>query len=612
MSEHKYDNEVGPYNAYGRCLELLSRNVAPSEGVHLDLACGLGPIATHVVASHGVHYVGVDFDSESVERLRGRGFEAHQLDLNAADVGDSLRTVLDGRPLASISMLDGLEHLVAGDNVLRAISSLLAEHRTVCILSVPNVTHVDVAVKALLGEWTYTASGLLDETHYRLFSGRSLEETLRGCGLARIDEADVVLAESDQHFPADHGALSASTPIGSYLRNLRGSVEPHGLTNQFVWAVTPAPERPVPAPEEDAPFLSVLMRTQGRRTHELREVLLCLSAQSFTDFEVVLTAHKVDVEQQIAVERIIADQPADLRGRIRLLLLDTGGRAAPLNHSLRHARGSYCVILDDDDLVLEHWAATFHAHAAAAPGRIVRSLAVAQETVRAEVQGLGVTRAVGPPEARFATEFSLLQHLTANQSPAHTWAFPRSMHRDFAMEFDESMSTTEDWEFLLRAVSLVGVTNVPLVTAIYHWWGNQGSSRTSHPFAEWRQNHSEVERRMDSAPFLLPTGETRDLRERLMRLAELEGSHRHSSGPQTPPDLERRLHERNLELARVRKMLDKHRKRNKILQRRVKKLQAQAGGGSKGSRQAAVVAAPAGAEPSALRKAARRVKRGLA
>ncbi len=62
-----------------------------------------------------------------------------------------LRTVLAGRPLASVSILDGLEHLVEGHHVLAAISNLIAEHRALCVLSVPNVTHLDVGIKALLG-----------------------------------------------------------------------------------------------------------------------------------------------------------------------------------------------------------------------------------------------------------------------------------------------------------------------------------------------------------------------------------------------------------------------------------------------------------------------------
>lgn len=636
MSGHKYDNAVGPYNAYGHCLELLSRTTSPSTGVHLDLACGLGPIAEPLIASHGIQYVGVDYDADTVRILEERGFEAYTADLNSPQVEDDLRRILAGRPLASVSMLDGLEHLVDGQHVLEAISALLAEHRALCVLSVPNVTHLDVATKALLGQWEYTETGLLDRTHYHLFSATSLEDALRSAGLVRVDAYDVVMAESDQHFPPDHGALSRATPLGQYLRSLRESVDAHGQTNQFVWAVAPAPTRPErPAPEEDAPFLSVIMRTQGRRDQELREVLLSLAAQSSTNFELLLVAHRVTVDQQMQVERVIEDQPAEFRARIRLMLLDTGGRAAPLNHAMRRARGRYIVVLDDDDIVLEDWVGTFEGHENVQPGRILRVQAAVHEVTRVQVRGLTAVRGTASPDTPYDPDFSLAVHLATNHSPINTWAFPRTLHRDFGMEFDESMSTTEDWEFLIRGAEVVGVLDIPAVLAMYHWWTSHESSRTQHHQDEWLQNHTEVQRRLDRKPLLLPAAETRLLRTKLLRLGEVE--HR-------LVDAERRLGEALRDNGRLSAqfdslqvdafdLLDKLRKeqgRSAVLRSRIKRLrEAKGRGGSKSGAKAASGSGAKGGgksggrgpdstpapdlqtDDSSLRRAARGVKRRL-
>jgi hypothetical protein len=638
VTGHKYDNAVGPYNAYGHCLELLERHVAPSDGVHLDLACGLGPIAEPVHASHGVHYVGVDFDTATVETLRERGFEAHALDLNSPDVEQDLRRVLDGRRLASISMLDGLEHLVDGQHVLAAISALLAEHRTLGVLSVPNVTHIDVGVKTLLGRWDYTETGLLDRTHYRLFSATSLETALKEAGLARVDAYDVVMAESDQHFPPDHGALSRATPLGHYLRSLRESIDSYGYTNQFVWTVAPSAAVPprVPVPEEQ-PFLSVVMRTQGRRDQELREALLSLAAQSSTDFELLLIAHRVTTDQQVQVERLIEDQPPEFRDRIRLLLLDTGRRAAPLNHALRHARGRYLVILDDDDVVLENWVDAFARHEHAQPGRILRVQAAVHDVARAEVRGLTGVRGVSSPRTPFSEKFSLTEHIATNQSPTHTWAFPATLHRDFGMLFDETMTTTEDWEFLIRGAEIVGVHDIPAVLAIYQWWVSHESSRTLHDEVEWRQNHTEVQRRLDRKPLLLPPAETRLLRARFQRLDELENVlEEHAELRAVIAGLQGRLDVVQGEGLDLLEQLRREQRRSATLRKRVHKLRAQlpeapAGGGKgttsgKGAngggrpgqqrgRQGGPQGERSGAAPtngSALRRAASGIKRRLA
>lgn len=622
MSGHKYDNEVGPYNAYGHCLELIGRHTSPSSGVHLDLACGLAPIAEPLIESHGIQYVGVDFDAATVEILRGRGFEAHVTDLNSPQVEEDLRTILAGRPLASVSMLDGLEHLVEGHHVLAAISTLLAEHRALCVLSVPNVTHLDVGIKTLLGRWEYTDTGLLDRTHYHLFSASSLEDDLRAAGLVKIDDHDVVMAESDQHFPPDHGALSRATPLGQYLRSLRDSIDPHGQTNQFVWAVAPAPAKPErPAPPEGGTFLSVIMRTQGRRDQELREALLTLAAQSSTDFELLLVAHRVTVEQQMQVERLIEDQPADFRSRIRLLLLDNGGRAAPLNHAMRHARGRYMVILDDDDIVLEDWVSAFERNEHVQPGRILRVLAAVHEVSREEVRGLTCVRGTDSPRTPFTRQFSLAEHIATNQSPTHTWAFPVTLNRDFGMVFDESMTTTEDWEFLIRGAAVVGVWDIPAVLAIYHWWTSHESSRTQHDEDEWRQNHTEVQRRLDRKPLLLPAAETRVLRTRLTRLGEVEHLLEHAL------DQNRQLTARFDALqGEALDLLAKFRKeqgRSAVLRKRIQRLRKRAErggqeparggqpGGERKPRAAQTRDEPGEPDDSRLRKMGRGVKRRL-
>ncbi len=172
-----------------------------------------------------------------------RKFEAHVAHLEAPDVEDTLRKILDGRRLASVTVLDGIEHLVDPRPTLLALSCLLGEHRAVGVLSVPNVTHLDVATKALLGDWEYTDTGLLDRTHRTFYSAASLELALRETGLRRVDEHNVEIAHSDQHFPRDHVALAEATELGTWLRGLRQQAEPHARTNQFVWAVSAAPQR---------------------------------------------------------------------------------------------------------------------------------------------------------------------------------------------------------------------------------------------------------------------------------------------------------------------------------------------------------------------------------
>ena len=525
---HKYNNEVQPDNKFGHTLDLLQRHLPPpgEESVHLDLACGFGHIAEPIIDMFGLHYVGIDINDTELDTLRGRGHEAHALDLTDPHVGDSLRKVLDGRRLASVTFLDGLEHLVDGSHVLAALGDLLAEHRAVAVTSVPNVTHLDVGLTTLLGRWDYTEAGLLDITHYQLYSDTSLRRAMRRAGLNVLDTHDVLLVRSDQHFPSDHVALSEATAFSSYLRSIRARAEPHGNVNQFVWALTPAPPLPGPAYVEprdrgDDVFLSVIMRTQGRRPQELREALLCLAAQSVQDFEVLVVAHKTQLAEQKSIEQIIAEQPPSLRERIRFERLDRGQRSAPINRGIELAQGRYVAIFDDDDLVMGDWVKEFADAEREHGGRLLRCVALRQDAAVDTVLGVPGIRSTSAPKALYNQSFSLTEHLVTNQSPPIGWVFPRSLVTDFGLSYDDSMTTTEDWEFLLQAAEIAGVTDIDRGTAIYRWWEKRESSRTAHAAGEWEQNQREIERRVDSRPFLLPAGETRALRVELSELRRL-------------------------------------------------------------------------------------------
>ncbi|SFR85403.1 Glycosyl transferase family 2 [Agromyces sp. CF514] len=514
MSRARYDTSFGVNTVHANVLRLVGRYADPSRpGLVLDLAAGYGAIAAEL-DREGIGYVGVDIESRSVETLRDQGVEAHTVDLSADDVLDSLRRILGSRRVAAITMLDGLEHLSPPHGMLDVIAELAREHNAIVVLSVPNVTHHDLGVKLAFGRWDYTPTGLLDETHVKFFSEAELTASLEAAGLHRVARDDFVLYRSDQHFPSDHPALSASTSLGKFLRRRRDAAEPNGSVNQFVWACVPGPvvERQAPAPEVPAPFVSVIVRTQGRRERELGEALTCLASQTSADFEVLIVAHDVNEGQRAIIDRVVDECPSDLRSRCRVIPVDGGNRARPLNVGFGAAVGEYVVVLDDDDLVFAHWIEVFGGLRRKHDGKLLRSRASVQESERLAVRDAPGTRGVGTHQTPHEREFSFVTHLYANQTPFMTVAFPRGVFHDLGERFDETLTTTEDWDYLLRAASLLGVADSPEITAVYRRWPREDSSATEHDADEWRLNMFEVFRKLDSQPVLLPAGETRAIR----------------------------------------------------------------------------------------------------
>ncbi|MGH9077171.1 MAG: methyltransferase domain-containing protein, partial [Acidimicrobiales bacterium] len=384
----RYRFEFKAGSTYERVVWLLQR-CGPPGGVVVDLGCGYGPLA-EPVRDLGFTYAGLDADPEAVADLAGRGFEAGKVALDAgADMAALVGRVTAGRPLAALCLLDVLEHLADGAATLASMRDAVAGHPgAVMLLSVPNVTHVDLAAKLLIGRWDVTPTGLLDETHISLYSESRLKALLGQVGWEEISTEDLIFPRSDQHFPPEAAALDPGSPLGALVHQVRGRL-PGATVNQFIGAYRPGPPAPAPAPALLDRFLTVVVRTQGRRRQLLPETLLSLVAQTSQDFDVVLCCHDTDPAARGQVEAAVAALPPDFASRVELVEVTGGGRGRPLNVAFARGRGRYLAVLDDDDVAFAHWVESFANAGAATPGRLLRAV----------VAGQAVEPTAGPPPA---------------------------------------------------------------------------------------------------------------------------------------------------------------------------------------------------------------------
>lgn len=518
---NNYDNAFEEDNVYGHALKLLVRHrtITAANAIHLDIGCGYGRIAERLCEKLGVHYVGCDADPAGLESLSARGFEGHRVHLGEEEKTlETLRECVAGRPLASISILDTLEHLPDTAAILGAIRRVAQKTNVLVVVSVPNVAHYDIGAKLLLGRWDVTDVGILDYTHMRTFSAKTIDRELCAAGLYPVDQLNTRRRIADQHFPADHSLLTESTELGGLLHSLRRSVDAeHADVLQLVRICSPGPsaaELPVTKAyvPENRPFLTALVRTQGRRLHTLGETLVCLNGQTDRDIEILVIGHRLEPNAVKLVERALADQPEAMRERTRLILVEDGNRTRPLNVGFAAARGRYISILDDDDIPMGHWVETFRAMDRRAPGRLLRAAGVRQSVVSVVVQGRDGLRAEGSPECCYPKIFDSLEHLRVNHSPPVCLAFPRGAFHDLGLHFDETLTTTEDWDYVMRVALLLGTESSTEHTSVYRWWEKGESSRTVHDQTEWQHNHAAIVRKMDSLPVLLPPGTTARLR----------------------------------------------------------------------------------------------------
>lgn len=264
-------------------------------------------------------------------------------------------------------------------------------------------------------------------------------------------------------------------------------------------------------------FLTVLLRTQGKRLETLKDSLLCLSAQTDRDFEVVVLEHNATPADGEGVKQILSRLEPEFASRVRLIEVNDGSRAKPLNLGVAAAEGRYLVAYDDDDLVFANWVEEFRRSAELSHGRLLRSLVAVQE-VRSEGWPLGSAgfRTSSWPAAEYSPKFSQTDHLKVNHSPFMSIAFPRSLFALYGLRFDEELAVCEDWDLILQGSLLCGVHDVPALTAIYRRWGQGVSSYTTHSSKDWRTSEQRVIDRVNSSVVLLGQGELGPLRDILI------------------------------------------------------------------------------------------------
>jgi hypothetical protein len=389
-------------------------------------------------------------------------------------------------------VLTGLEAAADPPALLAAAHALADGGRLVAV--VPNLHDPRLVRALLLGR----GDSQLPLGPIRPISADRLDRWAREIG--RAPEVDAPQAGSDASDPG--------RPLDAFLAAVGGDAgAPSGafLVRSYT-SGTHAEPATVPGP-----FLSVLLRTRGRRPDSLAEVLLCLGAQSHDDFEVLLLAHDVGGEQREVLDRTRADLPASAGDRVRLLDVSGGGRSRPLNVGVEAARGAYVAVLDDDDLVTAHWVEAFATGARRAPGRIVRSIAVEQDVERYVGRPPGF-RAAGWPRRRWDADFSLVSHIVDNHSPVHCYALPADVFTDLGLRFDESLPVLEDWDLLVRAAMLVGVVDTGEVTCVYRRWPAAETSFAEHAEATWPDRAWGVVAGWDRRPLLLPPNSASRLR----------------------------------------------------------------------------------------------------
>jgi SAM-dependent methyltransferase len=142
----------------------------------LELGCGTGGLGERYKKPHPeAEWVGVDVSREALTAAATRLDATFCVDLDAV----SLEEVGSGYDCVVIGNV--LEHLKYPERMLEELKAITTPEVTL-LLCVPNMSHISVLERLIMGDACYDDEGLMDRRHLRLYSCSSLFKMLMDCG----------------------------------------------------------------------------------------------------------------------------------------------------------------------------------------------------------------------------------------------------------------------------------------------------------------------------------------------------------------------------------------------------------------------------------------------
>lgn len=148
----------------------LLRMIPPTAQRIIEIGCSSGALAREFKKINPeCYYVGVEIDSNYAEMAKRYCDET--MVLNIDDANEEFFKAHSDKDCWVFG--DTLEHLKDPWRVIRNIASVIPDSGGIAAC-IPNAQHWSLIIKLMLGDFVYTDSGLLDRTHLRWFTRKTI------------------------------------------------------------------------------------------------------------------------------------------------------------------------------------------------------------------------------------------------------------------------------------------------------------------------------------------------------------------------------------------------------------------------------------------------------
>lgn len=202
---------------------LLLRAVGENRKV-LEIGCASGT-QSRAMKERGCRITGIEIDADAASEAAAYCERVIVADLESLDFDEALGT----EQFEVVTIADVLEHLRRPQHVLTEIRRFLQSDGIV-VASIPNVVHAGLILDMAKGQFDYRPYGLLDDTHIRFFTLKSIASLFEACGLEIVQVDRALKPVENTEFLCDRPLSPSELSVLEFIREHN----PEHQTYQFV------------------------------------------------------------------------------------------------------------------------------------------------------------------------------------------------------------------------------------------------------------------------------------------------------------------------------------------------------------------------------------------
>jgi len=207
-------------------------NFIPKNAHVLDVGCSNGNFGAALKKYKNCVVDGIDLNEEDIKIARGTLRRAIVANIEK----DDFRKILQGDKYDVVVMSDIIEHLTDPVATLKKVKGVL-KPQGYLVFSIPNMTHISIRLNMLLGDFSYTETGILDKTHFHFYDIYEVERLIESAGYS-IEKYDSTVVNFPRSMVRER---LANVGLQTEERFFDLINDTHGNIYQFVAKIVPNP-----------------------------------------------------------------------------------------------------------------------------------------------------------------------------------------------------------------------------------------------------------------------------------------------------------------------------------------------------------------------------------